>query len=97
MLWRVSANNTHLYPGAILRHLDFSGDTPLESGDEVLVEFSDGAVVSGRLTEADRDAVVLQLSGYRTQSGTNVAARTWRLVSTDEPERLRVLKRLSVP
>ena len=94
MLWRFSANHTHLYPGALLRRLDASGDTRLSPGDEMLVEFSDGVLATGRLLEADKDTAVLQMPGYRTQRGTNVVARAWRLVTADELGLLRVNKRL---
>jgi hypothetical protein len=47
MLWRFSANHTHLYPGALLRCLDTPGEARLSAGDELLVEFSDGASASG--------------------------------------------------
>jgi hypothetical protein len=94
MLWRFSANHTHLYPGAFLRLLDTAGDLRLSSGEDVLVEFSDGVSASGRVLEADAHAAVLQMSSYRTQRRTDVAARTWRLVPTDEPGVLRVQRRL---
>ncbi|MFT4255986.1 MAG: hypothetical protein QM599_03375 [Pseudoxanthomonas sp.] len=94
MLSRFSANHTHLYPGALLRRLDNEGDARLPPGGEMLVEFSDGVVATGRLLEADRDAFVLRMPDYRTQRGTNVRARTWRLASTGEPGLLRVQKRL---
>lgn len=94
LLWRFSANHTHLYPGAFLRSLDAPGGTRLSPGDEVLVEFSDGVLASGRLLEADADAAVLQMSLYRTQRGTDVAARTWRLVPAGEPGLIRVHKHL---
>lgn len=60
MLWRFSANDSHLYPGALLRDLDASREMPLSSGDELLVEFSDGVIARGRLLEVGTDAVVLQ-------------------------------------
>lgn len=66
MLWRFSANNTHLYPGALLRCLDAPGEACLSAGDELLVEFSDGVVAGGRLLRAEPDAAVLQMPGYRT-------------------------------
>lgn len=96
MLRRFSADHTHLYPGAHLRGLDVSSKTRLSSGDEMLVEFSDGVVASGRLPEAGPDAAVLQMPVYRTQRGTEVAARVWRLVLADELGLMRVQKRLPV-
>ncbi|MFT4048114.1 MAG: hypothetical protein QM661_15665 [Solimonas sp.] len=94
MLRRFAANHTHLYPGALLRRLDAESDARLSPGDELLVEFSDGMLAIGQLMEANKEAVVLQMPDYRTQRGTNVAARTWRLVTTDEPGQFRVQKRL---
>ncbi|HWK50147.1 MAG TPA: hypothetical protein VNR40_09685 [Steroidobacter sp.] len=94
MLWRFSANHTHLYPGAQLRPLDVSSEPRLSPGDDMLVEFSDGMFATGRLLEADPDAAVLQMPIYRTQRGTEVTARTWRLVSEGESGSMRVQKRL---
>ncbi|HCF1728988.1 hypothetical protein ACYTSM_02025 [Pseudomonas aeruginosa] len=79
MLWRFSANNTHLYPGAVLRSLDAPSEARLSAGDELLVEFSDGIVASGRLLQGEPNAAVLQMPTYRTQRRTAVAARTWRI------------------
>lgn len=94
MLWRFSANHTHLYPGAFLRLLDTASDLRLSSGDDVLMEFSDGVFASGQVLEADAYAAVLQMSSYRTQRRTLVAARTWRLIPADEQGVLRVQRRL---
>lgn len=94
MLWRFSANHTHLYPGAFLRSLEVSGESRLSPGDEVRVEFSDGVFATGQLLEASTDTAVLQMPPYRTRRGTDVAARTWHLVPADEPGRIRVQKRL---
>ncbi|MGY1488263.1 hypothetical protein ACW4YW_02535 [Methylobacillus pratensis] len=66
----------------------------LSQGDELLVEFSDGVTVSGQLSHADADAATLQLPTYRTRQGTDVAARTWRIVPGDEPGLMHVKKRL---
>lgn len=94
MLWRFSANHTHLYPGARLRSLDAPNKARLSPGDDVLVEFSDGALASGQWGDTDADAAVLQMSAHRTQRGTEVAARTWRLVPAGEPGWFRVQQRL---
>ena len=94
MLWRFSANNTHLYPGAMLRSLDAPGEARLSAGDELLVEFSDGIVVSGQLLQAEPNAAVLQVPSYHTQRRTKVAERTWRLVPGGEAGLVRVQKRL---
>ena len=94
MLWRFSANHTHLYPGALLRSLDAPGTARLSAGDDMLVEFTDGVLASGRLQDADMDSAVLQMPGYRTQRGTNVSARGWRLVPAGEPGLIRIQRRL---
>lgn len=96
MLWRFSANNTHLYPGALLRSLDAPSETRLSAGDEVLVEFSDGVFVSGRLLQTAPEAAVLQMLAYRTRHATNVVPRTWRIVPGGKPGLVRVQKRLPV-
>ncbi|KRE89064.1 hypothetical protein ASG87_05840 [Frateuria sp. Soil773] len=94
MLRRFSANHTHLYPGAFLRALDALGGAMPSRGDGMLVEFSDGVVATGRLQEADGDAVVLRMPGYRTRRGTDVAPKAWRLVPADEPGQMKVQGRL---
>ncbi|OZI37894.1 hypothetical protein CAL29_05870 [Bordetella genomosp. 10] len=94
MLWRFSANHTHLYPGARLRCLDTPDDTRLSADDDMLVEFSDGVLATGCLLEAHKDFAVLRMPAYRTQHGTDVAARAWRLAPAGEPGHIRVQKRL---
>ena len=94
MLWRFSANNTHLYPGAVLHSFDVPGKARLSAGDELLVEFSDGIVAGGRLLQAEPNAAVLQMPGYRTQRKATVAARTWRIIPGGEPGVARVQKRV---
>ncbi|MCW5621234.1 MAG: hypothetical protein KIS79_09035 [Burkholderiales bacterium] len=94
MPWRFSANNTHLYPGALLRSLDTPSEAHLSAGDELLVEFSDGVFASGRLLEVAPNAALLQMPTYRTQRKTTVAERTWRIVPGDESGLVRVQKRL---
>lgn len=93
ILWRYSANHTHLYHGALLRRLDAPCPAP-SSGDEMLVEFSDGVSATGQLRGVDGDLVVLQMPTYRTGRGTQVAAKTWRLGPAEEPGAMRVRKRL---
>jgi len=94
MLWRFSANNTHLYPGAHLRCLDAVGEDRLSAGDELLVEFSDGVLVIGQLLNVEAAAAILQMPRYETQRGTEVAARTWRLAPDGAPGRARIKKLL---
>ncbi|MFT4103975.1 MAG: hypothetical protein QM674_23710 [Burkholderiaceae bacterium] len=95
MLWRFSTSNTHLFPGALLRSLDAPDDRHWSSGDDLLLEFSDGVLVSGRLIEVDPRMAVLQMPDYRTRRDTNVAARTWRAVPGGEPGLVRVQERLA--
>ncbi|WP_415150824.1 aspartate/glutamate racemase family protein [Piscinibacter sp.] len=94
MLWRFSANNTHLYPGALLRCLDAPGGARLSAGDTLRVEFSDGMVANGRLLRAQPDAAVLQMPSHRTGRNTSVASRTWRIAPGGEAGVVRVQKRL---
>ena len=95
MLWRFSANHTHLYPGALLRCLDTPGAARLSAGDELLVEFSDGASASGRLLEARADGAVLQMPAHRTRRATTVAARTWRIAPGGTPGLVRIHRRIA--
>jgi hypothetical protein len=95
MLWRFSASNTHLYPGAFLRSLEAPDETRLSTGDGVLVEFSDGVFVNAQLLDATPTTATLQIPGYHTRRGTMVAARTWRIVPADKPGLVRVQERLS--
>lgn len=94
MLWRYSADNTHLYPGALLRRLDVCDDGRLSAGDELLVEFSDGAAVVGRLVQIEADTALVQMPCYRTRKKATVVERTWCLTPGDELGTMRVRKRL---
>ena len=96
-LWRFSTDNTHLYPGALLRTLDAPSGAELAAGDALLVEFSDGVLASGRLLQAGPESAVLQMPTYRTQRKTTVAERTWCLVPTGKPGVARVKKRFAGP
>ena len=94
MRWRFSANNTHLYPGALLRSLDAPSENRLSAGDELQVEFSDGVVAIGQLRQADAHAAVLAMPAYRSRHGTTVTERTWCMVPGGESGLVRVQKRL---
>lgn len=89
-------DHTHLFPGAQLRCLDTPGDQRLSANDGVLMLFSDGIFVSGRLLKAEAHAAVLYMPAYRTQRGTKVAARAWRIVPGGELGLVRVLQRLPI-
>lgn len=95
MLWRFTANNTHLYPGALLRSHESVGMTALSPDDELLVEFSDGVSVSGVIPAVESAGVILQMPTYRTRGGTTVTARTWRIMAGGDPGLMRVQERLS--
>jgi hypothetical protein len=94
MLWRFSANNTHLYPGAVLRSLDAHSEAHLSAGDELLVEFSDGIAACGRLLQAEPNVAVLQMPSYCTRRQTTVAARRWRIAPGGKAGLVRVQTRL---
>lgn len=96
MPWHFSSNNTHLYPGALLRSLDAPGKARLSAGDQLRVEFSDGVLASGQLLEVEPNMAVLQIPTYRTRRGTTVAARAWRIVPGGEPGLVRVQGRSMV-
>lgn len=94
MLWRFSANNTHLYPGALLRSLDPPSEARLSPGDEWLVEFSDGVLASGQVREVEPGMAILQMPTHRTRRGAAVVARTWRVAPGGQPGLVRVQERL---
>jgi hypothetical protein len=54
-------------------------DEDARAGPECLVEFGDGVTVISEW-HAVGDAIQLSVPAYRTAKGTQVAARTWRLV-----------------
>ncbi|MGC4008403.1 MAG: hypothetical protein QM805_05065 [Pseudomonas sp.] len=93
-LWRMAANNTHLYPGALLRCQDAPGGARLARGDEAAVELADGSLALGTFSAVDGASAALALPAFRTRRGALVAARTWRLVPGGEAGLLRVKQRL---
>ncbi len=95
MLRRYSANNTHLYPGALLRVPDDDDRSEPSPGDEAVIEFSDGVIVNARWLEAGADGLVLRMPAWRTERGTEVEARTWRITPGDETDVLKVGKRVA--
>ncbi len=54
-----------------------------KAGPECLVEFGDGIAVIAEWRAVD-DAIHLSVPTYRTAKGTQVAARTWRLVQSKD-------------
>lgn len=95
MLWRFSASNTHLYPGASLYSLEAPNEARLSAGDELLVEFSDDVYIGAHVLDVEPAMAVLQVPSYNTRRGTLVAARTWRVVPGGKPGFIRVQERLS--
>ncbi|WP_251863604.1 hypothetical protein [Achromobacter sp. Marseille-Q4962] len=95
MLWRFSANHSHLYPGALLSCLEPRGEARLSPGDEVLVAFTDGMAAMGTLAAVTPHSAVLSMPAYLTQRGTWVSERVWGLAPSGEPGLVRVRKRLS--
>jgi hypothetical protein len=93
--WRFAAANTHLHPGARLRCIDTVTARRLAAGDAVAVEFSDGGMASARIAAAAPDAAVLSVEAHRTARGTQVAARSWRIVPAGEAGSMRVQARVA--
>lgn len=56
-----------------------------EAGPECLVEFSDGVTVMGAWRR-EGEALRLSVPAYRTAKGTQVAARSWRIVRGKDGE-----------
>lgn len=54
-------------------------DDDTKTEPECLVEFGDGVTVIAEWRRAG-DAIALSIPAYRTAKGTQVAARSWRLV-----------------
>lgn len=79
------AFHSHLYPGARGRVVSGTAEGLVQ------VEFSDGIVVPAMLS-----GTRLSLSGYRTASGTRIAAKRWRLAFDRHADKrvFRVMKRL---
>ena len=78
-LWRLSAGNTHLFPGARLCCLEKESDARFAAGDDVIVEFSDGNVVRGRVAEAAPGTVTLAMDAHRTMRGAPIGEKRWAL------------------
>jgi len=55
------------------------------AGPEGLIEFSDGVTVIGEWRR-NGGAIHLSIPAYRTARGTQVAARSWRLVQRKDSE-----------
>lgn len=77
------ATNTHLYPGAWLAS---PAARPLARGDAVSVLFVDGATTAGRISAAHGGDLQLDTKPYRTQRGTQIPAKAWRLREVPAPD-----------
>ncbi len=95
MLRRYAANNTHLYPGALLRVPDDDDPSAPLAGDEAVIEFSDGVTVHARWLEVDADGFALEMPAWRTERGAEVEARSWRVTRGDETGVLKVRTRIA--
>jgi hypothetical protein len=92
-VWRIAANNTHLYPGARLRCLDALAEQAFRDGDCVVVEFSDGMAVSGEVVAIGSRSMTLSMQQHSTAHGARIPAKRW-LVSTEAaPGTLRIKAR----
>jgi hypothetical protein len=77
MLAALSANHSHLYPGA--RLVSNSSQVIRPSESELVLEFSDGAHTTAIWQNMDGNQILLMVSGYRTAKGHNIGAKAWRL------------------
>ncbi|CAH2902112.1 MAG: hypothetical protein PCALPYG88_5718 [uncultured Paraburkholderia sp.] len=78
----VSLPTTRTYPGSLLRNLDVPGHARLSTGDELLMEFSDGTLATGQLPEVDGSSALLQMPTCHTQRRTTIESRAWRVVAS---------------
>lgn len=69
--------HSHLYPGARGRVSSGTGSR----GTEAVLRFADGASAAATLDDA-----VLRVAAYRTDAGTKIAAKSWRLRFAGEAE-----------
>ncbi|MFC0674742.1 hypothetical protein [Brachybacterium hainanense] len=76
---RITADRTHLFPGARLETTAAPGSEPLET----VILFSDGARAEGTLLATPAGAS-LHVEPYRTGAGTRIPAKTWTLVLAGE-------------
>ncbi len=92
---RFNATHTHLYPGLRGRILDLAAPDELPSDRACLVEFSDGAAATARVSRLD-EGWQLDTDAYRTAAGTDIAPKSWRLeIERDhENPRFRIVKKL---
>ena len=93
--WRLSASDTHLYPGARLECLDKQDTRRFDTGDRLVVEFSDGATAGGRILGALPHEARVEVDPYRTARGAAVRSRQWRIVPGDQPAVLRIRARIA--
>jgi len=77
--WRLSASNTHLYPGARLRSLDGSMRERIRSGDRVLLEFADQMIVAAEVRDVSPQDWTLTVDAHTTAKGTAVEPKRWQV------------------
>ncbi len=92
---RFNATHTHLYPGLRGTILDLATPDELHSDRACLVEFSDGAATTARISRLE-DGWQLDADAYCTAAGTNIEPKSWRLeIDRDhETPRFRIVKKL---
>ncbi|MDK8872256.1 MULTISPECIES: hypothetical protein [Paracoccus] len=77
---RVLLRDTHAYRGCRLALPDGVPDRDRD----VIVGFSDGIEVPGRLTVTQTSGPVLDIAAYRTARGTRIVRKSWRLRQDNE-------------
>ncbi|MDM0029537.1 hypothetical protein [Variovorax saccharolyticus] len=77
--WRLSANNTHLYPGAHIRGLDESMREYMRNGDRVLLEFADQVIVAAEVCNALPQGWTLAVDAHTTAKGTAIEPKRWQV------------------
>ncbi|MFT3872251.1 MAG: hypothetical protein QM714_06325 [Nocardioides sp.] len=77
----LTADHTHLYPGARLTVPETSA-LPSESAD-VIVLFRDHSTAEAVLTRSG-EGFELRVEPYSTVAGTAIDTKTWRLAATED-------------
>jgi hypothetical protein len=77
--WRLSASNTHLYPGARLRSLDESMRDQMRNGDGVLLEFTDQLIAAAEVRDVLPQGWTLALEAHTTAKGTAIEPKRWQV------------------
>lgn len=90
----LEATHTHLYPGHRGRISGLERIAELSSGENCLVEFSDGSATPAKISRSATDWR-LGTDAYRTAAGTNIPARLWRIRIEEDSDgvKFRILER----